>query len=401
MTLSIFADSQRVEARLAFPALALVLVAYFFAASAPSPLFVVFQHLWGFSSGMLALAFGIYAITLLCTLLVAGSLSDHLGRKPVILAALALQTVAMVVFVAADGIGQLLLARGLQGVATGIASGALSAAVVEAAPAQRKALGAVITSVAPLTGLALGALVTGGTVSLIPHPHIWIFSGLAVLFPLCALAVWSVPETSARRAGLLHSLVPRIELPASVSVLFWLTAPALIVTWAVCGLYLAFAPSWSPGLFGIDSGLFNGATIAVLCGAGAVTPPMLRQLPSGALLKVALLLLAGGISAILGAFGLQHQWLFLLATAAAGAGMGSAFSAVIQGLAPRVDEHQRAGVFAAIFIVSYLSLSLPPILAGFAAARFGLMPTLECAFAALVAVALIALLLAQVAHRQR
>jgi hypothetical protein len=60
--------------------------------SAPSPLFVVFQSRWGFSSGMLTVAFGVYAITLLIVLLTAGSLSDHVGRRPVVIAALVIQS---------------------------------------------------------------------------------------------------------------------------------------------------------------------------------------------------------------------------------------------------------------------------------------------------------------------
>jgi MFS family permease len=81
---------QPIQARLcpgsAFAVLALVLFAFFFAASAPSPLFVVMQHDWGFSPSLLTVAFAVYAIALLASLLVAGSLSDHVGRRPVILA---------------------------------------------------------------------------------------------------------------------------------------------------------------------------------------------------------------------------------------------------------------------------------------------------------------------------
>ncbi len=76
---------------IAFPLLAAVLFLFFVSASVPSPLFVVFQRRWGFSPGMLTVAFSIYSLVLLVTLLVAGSLSDHLGRKPVIVAALAIQ----------------------------------------------------------------------------------------------------------------------------------------------------------------------------------------------------------------------------------------------------------------------------------------------------------------------
>ena len=105
-----------------------------FAASAPSPLYPVYQAEWHFSATTLTAVFAVYAITLLIALLVTGSLSDHLGRRPVILAALAVDGVAMVLFIAAHGILLLYLARALQGVATGAATSALSAGLIETQP---------------------------------------------------------------------------------------------------------------------------------------------------------------------------------------------------------------------------------------------------------------------------
>jgi len=92
----------------AFPLLAAVLFLFFFSASAPSPLFIVFQGRWGFSSGMLTVAFSIYSLVLLTALLVAGSLSDHLGRRPVVVTALLIQVAAMTLFLMARGINGLL-----------------------------------------------------------------------------------------------------------------------------------------------------------------------------------------------------------------------------------------------------------------------------------------------------
>jgi len=52
----------------------------------------------------------------------------------------------------------LIVVRIVQGVATGAASSALSAAVVELAPERRKKLGALMTGMAPVAGLGIGAL---------------------------------------------------------------------------------------------------------------------------------------------------------------------------------------------------------------------------------------------------
>src|SRR6476620_3346370 len=118
----------------ALAVLSLELFGFFFAASAPSPLFVIFQDQWGLQPSALTIVFAVYAVMLLVALLVGGGISDHVGREPAIIAALAVQVLAMVIFLVAGGVVLLVAARAVQGFATGIATGALSAAIIEAAP---------------------------------------------------------------------------------------------------------------------------------------------------------------------------------------------------------------------------------------------------------------------------
>jgi len=49
---------------------------------------------------MLTVIFAAYVLSLLAALLTVGSLSDYIGRRPSILAALSLNVVAMVMFIA-------------------------------------------------------------------------------------------------------------------------------------------------------------------------------------------------------------------------------------------------------------------------------------------------------------
>src|SRR5215218_10930757 len=105
----------------AFAGVAVVFAAFFFAAGAPTPLLSLRQQEWGFSAGTLTIAFSVYALGLLVALLVGGSLSDHIGRRPVMLAALYGELASMLVFLFAPSITWLILARALQGLATGLA----------------------------------------------------------------------------------------------------------------------------------------------------------------------------------------------------------------------------------------------------------------------------------------
>ena len=99
----------------AFWALALILCGLLFASSVPSPLYVVYQDEWGFSSITLTSVFAVYAVALLAALLVVGSISDHIGRRPTLLAALAVQIVAMLAFAGATDVGWLFAAGPCRG----------------------------------------------------------------------------------------------------------------------------------------------------------------------------------------------------------------------------------------------------------------------------------------------
>jgi MFS family permease len=111
------------------------------AAGAPTPLLVFFEHEWGFNAGILTIAFAIYAFGLLFALLIVGSLSDYVGRRPVLIGALSAQLVAMVMFFFATNIGWVIAARAVQGLATGAVFSAFTAALVELAPSRAQSTG--------------------------------------------------------------------------------------------------------------------------------------------------------------------------------------------------------------------------------------------------------------------
>ncbi len=105
----------------AFAAITAIFVIFAAAASAPTPLYVVYQKEWGFPTSTLTLIFAVYVVGLIGSLLVLGALSDHVGRRPVLAAAVALEAVAFVLFFVAGDVAVLLIARVAQGIATGAA----------------------------------------------------------------------------------------------------------------------------------------------------------------------------------------------------------------------------------------------------------------------------------------
>src|SRR5829696_8332239 len=130
------------------------------ASGVPTPLYRVYSERFDFGPGTLTVVFGIYAFALLVALLVVGGLSDHVGRRPVLAGGLLLMASAMVVFLAADGVGWLLAARVVQGVSMGALTGTLGALLLDSQRPERP-LGPLVNSAAPGLGLSIGAVGAG------------------------------------------------------------------------------------------------------------------------------------------------------------------------------------------------------------------------------------------------
>src|SRR6195952_2800830 len=153
-------------ARVAFGLLTSILVTLLASSSAPTPLYATYQARWGFSPVTITVIFGVYAVAVLASLLVAGSLSDHVGRRPVLIGALGAQASVMLLFAFAGGVDVLLVARVLQGLATGAAVGAIGAGLVDLHPGR----GPVANATGAMSGTASGALGSALLVALLPSP---------------------------------------------------------------------------------------------------------------------------------------------------------------------------------------------------------------------------------------
>ena len=392
--------SRRLRPVAAFTGTALAFVAVALAVGAPSPLFVLYQQEWGFPSWLLTLAFAIYAVTLLITLLVAGSLSDHIGRRPVLIGALALQVVAMLMFLFATDIGWIIGARSVQGVATGAAMSTFTAALVELAPERQKKLGATIGSTAPVGGIALGAFFTGLAVQFTAQPTTLVFATLALLFVAGILVVVASPETVSARPGAVRSLIPRLLVPRAARSEFVSAIPLFVATWMLAGLFIGLSPSIVHGLFHLDSGLLNGAIVAVPPAVGAAAGLLLTRAPARPTTIWAMAAIVVGVAIAGTGIALETLPLLFAGAVVAGAGFGAGFSAMLRILAPLAPNDQRAELFAGIFLVSYLAYGVPALAAGELIAAVGLLPTALGYVVAIAAASVVALAVQAVRRRR-
>lgn len=367
--------------------LAITLLTFLAASSAPTPLYHLYQEGLHFSAGMLTLIFGVYALSLLAALLTVGSLSDYLGRKPVIFAALILDMLAMLLFINADSVAWLIAARTLQGFATGMATAVLGAALLDTDRQQ----GPLVNSVAPLLGMACGAMGSSLLVEFAPLPTQLIYWALLGLMLAQALYVWRLPESVSRIPGALASLRPTLHVPPQARRALWLSLPVDVAVWAMGGFYLSLAPSLVRAATGSTSNLIGGGLVAVLTLSGALMIFTLRNRPADKVLRLGAGLLAIGVALILTAVHSASLPLFFIATLVAGSGFGAGFLGALRSVVPLALPHERAGLMSAFYVLSYLAFCLPSLLAGNLIRSFGLIATTDGYGAVLILLAVGAL----------
>jgi MFS family permease len=350
-----------------------------FASAAPSPLYPVYQELWGFSALTLTLVFAVYVVTMLVSLLTVGSLSDHVGRRPVLAVALVLLIASMVLFVVAEDVGTLLAARALQGLATGAAMGTLTATTVDLQPSARA--GSTIVGAAPAVGLASGVAVAGVLVEYAPAPRVLIYKIILGLFAALLIALLVVPETRERigfdsRRHLAGTLAPQVRVPREVRTVFLASVPALVATWSLGGLYLSLGSSVVSRVFGVGNHGAAGAILFVFFACAAVTSLFITDRSSTIKAAYGFPALAAGVVISLAGVLIESLPFYIVGSIVAGSGWAATFLSAMDNITAATPPAMRGQVFSSVFVASYLAFSVPAVIAGIVVSHIGLRDTI-------------------------
>ncbi len=355
--------------------LATLLGLLLFAASAPSPLYGIYEAMWHFSPVTLTAIYAMYALSALLASLTTGRLSDHLGRRPVLILALLIQIGGMAAFIAARNVGALFAGRLLQGLGTGIAAQAISAWLLDLQPSNHPKLGGLIGGISLLAGLAAGALGSGLLVQYGPNPLHLVFWLLIGVYLLALLAMFILPDISPRVPGWRQSLIPHIEIPAVARSLFVASAPSLIAIWALGGLYLSLGPSLAISMLHTNSHIAGGLIILALMGGGAVAATFLRAVDPQVVVSRGSVILIAGVGITLVAVLANSLAGLYIGSLVAGIGFGPAFSGIFRSLAMLAPPDKRSALMSAIYLIVYLAFGIPAVIAGMMVVRFGLRDT--------------------------
>ncbi|MFD7020884.1 MFS transporter [Streptomyces sp. NPDC059928] len=340
--------------------LASIVISLLAASSAPTPLYARYAAAWHFSSITTTVVFGVYAIAVLLSLLVFGRVSDHIGRRPVLLAALLLQTAAMGVLATAQGLDALLLGRVLQGLSTGGALGALGAAMLDV----DRRRGTLANAAVPGLGTGVGALLSGWLVQYAPAPTHLVYLVLIGAFVVQGAAVIRMPETVSRIPGVRAALRPELAVPSALRGPVLAAAPILFAVWALAGFYGSLGPSLARQLSGSASTVVAALGLFLLAVTGSLASLVLNRAAPRTVMLLGIVLLAAGAAATLAAVDTGSTPGFFGSTVVAGLGFGAGYQGGIRTVVPRAAPHERAGVLSVLFVVCYVGMGVPSVIAG-------------------------------------
>jgi MFS family permease len=357
--------------RISFGAVAYALAVAMLGTTLPTPLYGLYRDRFGFSELMVTVVFATYAAGVIGALLVAGRLSDVIGRRRVLLPGLVLSAASTVVFLLAGSLAILLVGRVLSGLSAGIFTGTATSTLLDLAPPERRGRATLVAASATMVGLSLGPLLAGLLSEFAGSPlRLSFWLDLVLLAPAVAL-VWAMPEPLAP-PGPLRLRVQRPGVPAEVRGVFLRVALAGFAGFAVLGLYSAVIPGFLSESLGIDDRATIGALAAAVFAASAVGQTLLTPFFREKALAVGSggLLVGAGLLAL--GLGLSSPALLLAAGLVAGLGHGLSFRAGLAAINEGSSPAHRAEAASSFFVVAYVAISIPVVGEGVLAEAVGL-----------------------------
>jgi len=372
-------------------AVVLALFAVATAVNLQLPLYAAYGDHAGYGHGMRAAAFASYVVGLIPILAFLGGLSDVLGRKAMVLAALAMALLATVLLWIWPTVPALVAARLLQGASVAVSAAACTAYLAELLPlAGAAARAAALTALTTALGFGGGALLTSlcrvlpGGRGLRP-PSFWLE---LVLILAAVVAVLGIPRTA--RRVVTPTVRPRLLrvpcFPAGTAVV----TIASTTAWSVSGVIVGLL---SDELSRLGAVAWSGAALMLLTGAGAVVQlvPWLRPASVTTGLRIgaccttlACVLFAAGVW-------LDQAPLLIVAAAVTGAsGFGYTYVAGLTAVSVAAGEH-RARAVSGFLMWSYIGFGAPGVVVGVVAEHSGL-PAALAGLALVVAVVWVGLL---------
>jgi MFS family permease len=339
--------------------------------TAPTPLWGALQRRDHFSTFTITIAFAVYAVGVIISLFFIGHLGDKIGRRPLVVAGIAVEVVAAVLFLSWPALPGLIVARILSGLGVGMLTATITAHIMElhrrARPGSAPTRGQIVSGAANLGGLGAGALMSGVLAQWAPAPTVTPFAVFLGLMVLALVGVILIPETATPQSTRTPYRPQRIRVPSGTRKIFFLASGTAFAAFGVLGLFTSLVPIVVAGQLRIDSTAITGSVVFVTFAAGAVAQMLLRVMPPRRKVGMGASLLIAGIAVItmvvVGSGGLP--W-FFTGGIISGAGAGLLFTAALGIAGGLATAENRGEVLAGIFLASYVGLTVPVLGIGLA-----------------------------------
>jgi MFS family permease len=343
------------------------------ASNFPTPLFPLYERQYGFSSGVVTLLFGSYVLALIPSMLTLGRLADRVGRRPVLVAGIAVSAVSSLAFASARSVGWLFAGEVIYGLAGGMVMSCASVAIRELHPRQDVKRAALVATLAFATGLTAGPLLSGLLASVTPWPTVAPYALDIALAVVLAAALLRIPETRPARP-VTSVRAPALHVPAAIRPAFVATALAGATAWMATGWVFGLSPSFLHAELSvhITDPVVSGLFAALMVASNGVAQLTFRRAGSLGSRRTALAVMVAGMALITASAGVGSLALALLGAVVAGAGAGVVQMGTMATMLRIAPVNARGGVMSAFFTVCYLAMSVPVVVAGLTADRFGL-----------------------------
>jgi MFS family permease len=331
----------------------------------PTPLYPIYQRQDGFTPFTVTIIFAAYAVGVVTSLLLAGHISDWVGRKRVLLPALGIEALAAVLFLVWPALPGLITARFLTGLGVGMITATATAYLLELHAADRPDAGRgrfeLVSAAANLGGLGTGTLIAGALAQFVTAPLRTPYLVFLVLLALSALALTIVPETVVVPDSPPRYRPQRIRVAQNDRIGYAVATASAFTAFAVFGLFTSLAPSFVAGALHHPSRLLAGGIAFLVFGAASVTQAVSGSLSGRQQFTAGLIAQATGLIVL--ALGMQATSLplFLIGGAVAGAGAGVLFKSGVGAVARMAPAHERGEALAGLFLIGYLGLIGPAL----------------------------------------
>ena len=321
--------------------------------AAPALSYRLYAEDWHLSPLDTTGVFAIYPVFVVATLTLLGNLSDHLGRRLTMLAALAGSLIGALMLAFANDLAVLLIARAIMGVGVGLASGSSTAAILEYSVNANPERAAATTNVAQAMGFTAALLLNGALIEYAPWPLRLDFLVLAGLIVGLIVAVWFLPPgaTASRRWS------PRLpSIPAVARSAFVTAALAATCAFAAGAVILSLGGQVAHDLVGSSNIMINGAILASFAIVSATITAIGRKRAPKLSLALGATAVALGMALLWSATCYHSLVILLAATSITGIGYALLFLGAFTLINTVAPVNHRGGVLSALYLVGDLSM---------------------------------------------